>query len=108
MARDRRRHAQKEGLPAMAVPPGDAMPSTLSHTGHQACVRLSHVKPPHETMPHAKHLSRITSCLQTVAILLETNHAYLPIFLRLEAELKDEQLKQDAITRSKIYLPRMP
>lgn len=52
----------------------------------------------------SQKLARIRSCLQTVAALLETNPAYLPVFLRLEQELETEQLKQDAIARSKTYL----
>ena len=92
MARDLRRHAQKDG--PQAAPPVGAFSSSLPPTGHQAAVRLSLVKPikpPNETIPHAKQLRRIRFCLQTVAILLETIHTYLPIFLRLEEELRAEQ-----------------
>lgn len=52
-------------------------------------------------------LLRIRSCLQTVALLLETNHEYLPIFLRLEQELEAEQKNNAAIERSRKYLPRL-
>lgn len=52
-----------------------------------------------------QNLERIQSCLQTIALLLETNHAYLPVFLRLEEELEAEQKIRDTIERSKKYLP---
>lgn len=51
---------------------------------------------------------RIYSCLQTIAILLEENPAYLPIFLRLEKELKIEQEKRKSIERARRYLANPP
>ncbi|MCV2894515.1 hypothetical protein [Lentibacter sp. XHP0401] len=87
MARDRKRHASDKKVPpappvAVVVSP-DALTSSLFDAKHQ----------------------RIQSCLQTVAILLETNDAYLPIFLRLERELEAEQRKRDTIARARKYLP---
>ncbi|AML51693.1 hypothetical protein RC74_10845 [Falsihalocynthiibacter arcticus] len=51
---------------------------------------------------------RIMSCLQVIAMLLEKNDAYLPIFLRLEKELEIEKAKRDTIERARRYLPRLP
>jgi hypothetical protein len=43
--------------------------------------------------------------METVALLLEADTAYLPIFLRLEHELEAAQADQDALERSRSYLP---
>jgi len=105
-ARDRKRHARAKEVPSEA-PPAGAMSSPLHSGGHQTQIWLSLIKesnPRRQPTPQSQKLTRIRSCLQTVAILLETNHAYLPIFLRLEQELEAEQSKQDAIARSRTYL----
>lgn len=106
MARDRKRHARAKEVPT-AAPPADALSFPLQPGSHHTPVRLSLVKAiKHQKLhpPQSQKLLRIRSCVQTVAILLETNHAYLPIFLRLEQELKAEQARQDAIARSRTYL----
>lgn len=105
MARDRKRHAQDEEVPV--APPAAALSSPRQSASLHAPIRLSLVKAtklPRPHKPQSQKLARIRSCLQTVAILLETNHAYLPIFLRLEQELEAEQARQDAIARSRTYL----
>ena len=88
MARDRTRHAQdKEVLKAPSVAPTSALlPYCLD------CQK--------ETKRQ-----RILACLKTVAILLEKDEAYLPIFLRLERELEAESEKQEIIARARKYLP---
>jgi hypothetical protein len=105
MARDRRRYAQDEEVPV--APPFDTASSLLQPTGHHTPIRLPLLKAtllPAPHSPKSRKLARIRSCLQTVATLLEANHAYLPIFLRLEQELEAERLKQEAIARSRKYL----
>ena len=87
MARDRTRYAYDKGVPA-APPVG----------------MLSGLAPSRPDPPTTTQL-RILACLQTVAILLESNDAYLPIFLRLERELEAEAAKQEIIARARTYLP---
>lgn len=53
--------------------------------------------------PKSRELDRIKSCLQTVAELVEHDEAYLPIFLRLEAELQAATNRQAALERAKSY-----
>ena len=106
MARDRKRHARDREVPSVA-PPADAMSLMLQPSSHHVPIRLSLIKAaklPTRHRSQSQNLVRIRSCLQTVAALLETNHVYLPIFLRLEKELEAEQLKQDAISRARKYL----
>lgn len=107
MARERKGHVRDEGVLSTASSISTVC-SSPDPTRRQPPTRLSLVKtinPTRQQTRHAENLRRIRSCLQTVAVLLETNHAYLPIFLRLEEELAAEQLKQDALSRSKTYLP---
>jgi hypothetical protein len=103
MPRDRKRIVRdKDGQ--TAGPPVDTASSPLQSTGHHTPIRLSRLKVTKPPARHSQELARIRSCLRTVATLLETNHAYLPIFLRLEQELEAERLTQDAIARSRKYL----
>lgn len=51
----------------------------------------------------SRDLDRVKSCLQTVAELVEHDEAYLPIFLRLEAELQAATNRQEALERAKSY-----
>ncbi|SFL02495.1 hypothetical protein [Celeribacter marinus] len=90
MARDQKTHASDKEVPV--VPPG-----AVSFGASPCKVDQS----------LSQHL-RIMSCLQAIAILLEKNDAYLPIFLRLEKELEIEQAKRDTIERARRYLPRQP
>ena len=90
MARDRKRHANDKGTPM-------APPVAVSDGMNEL---------PEQTLS-ANEL-RIYSCLQTIAILLEENPAYLPIFLRLEKELEIEQEKRRSIERARRYLANPP
>ncbi|KQI67080.1 hypothetical protein AN189_17145 [Loktanella sp. 3ANDIMAR09] len=45
--------------------------------------------------------ARIEKALETVALLLEENERYLPIFLRLETELEAARRSADALARAK-------
>lgn len=90
MARDRKRHANDKGTPmASPIAVSDGMGEV-----------------PEQTFSASE--LRIYSCLQTIAILLEKNPAYLPIFLRLEKELEIEQEKRKSIERARRYLPNPP
>jgi hypothetical protein len=53
--------------------------------------------------PKRRELDRIKSCLKTVAELVEHDEAYLPIFLRLEAEFDAATNRQEALERAKSY-----
>lgn len=91
MARDQKTHASDKevvGVPSVAVSSGGS-PYEIDQTLSQTQLR-------------------IMSCLQIIAILLEKNDAYLPIFLRLEKELEIEKAKRDTIERARRYLPRLP
>ena len=103
MARERKRHAQDGEVPV--APPFDTASSLLQPTGHHTPIRLPLLKatmlpaPQSPQSPQSRKLARIRSCLQTVATLLEANHAYLPIFLRLEHELEGKHPVRAAVTR---------
>lgn len=93
MARDQKRHAQDVEVSlaplATAMPPNDPIPVVHAARSTDA----------------SQHLLRIRRCMETVALLLEADTAYLPIFLRLEHELEAAQADQDALERSRSYLP---
>jgi hypothetical protein len=77
MARDRQRHARAREV-SSAAPPVDAASSPIKLAHRHAQARLSLVKAtkkPRQHSAQSHNLARIRSCLQTVAILLETNHA---------------------------------
>jgi hypothetical protein len=46
-------------------------------------------------------VARIEAALELVAILLDENEAYLPIFLRLEAELEAARVSSSALARAR-------
>lgn len=50
---------------------------------------------------------RIRNALVIISILLEDNEAYLPIFLRLEADLKNAEIHRAALKRAKAYARRL-
>lgn len=90
MARDRKRHANDKGTPiASSVAVSDDMDELPEQT-------------------FSANELRIFSCLQTIAVLLEKNPAYLPIFQRLEKELEIEQEKRNSIERARRYLANPP
>jgi hypothetical protein len=93
MARDWEGHACDE--PALIAPPAAAMPPNEP-------VAAAHAR---RSTDASQHLVRIRRCIETVALLLAADPAYLPIFLRLERELKAAQADQDALERSRYYLP---
>lgn len=47
--------------------------------------------------------NRILGAIRIVATLVETDEGYLPIFLRLESELKKEREKTAALQRVRAY-----
>jgi hypothetical protein len=106
MAKARKDHTRKEGVPAAAaLIDATSSPPQSNHLHTQT--QLSLVKATNLSTRYtsqSQKLLRIRSCMQTVAALMETNHVYLPIFLRLEEELKKELLEQDAIARARKYL----
>lgn len=93
MARDRTRHSQGRGVAAAtsdrAMSSGG--PAVRGQSGTDSAV--------------SRQIQRILSCMETVAMLLETDEAFLPIFIRLERELEAAQAAQDALERSRAYLP---
>ncbi|WP_156477450.1 hypothetical protein [Falsihalocynthiibacter arcticus] len=93
MARDQKRHASDKEV--AGVPPVAAAVSS-GGSPYEVDQTLSQTQ------------LRIMSCLQVIAMLLEKNDAYLPIFLRLEKELEIEKAKRDTIERARRYLPRLP
>ncbi|OHC51863.1 MAG: hypothetical protein A3D16_07710 [Rhodobacterales bacterium RIFCSPHIGHO2_02_FULL_62_130] len=50
------------------------------------------------------HEGRISNALRIIAELLEYDNAYLPVFLRLEAELKLAEERRAALERAKSLL----
>lgn len=109
MARDAERHACEGGaLPAAPPTAGPSLalqrPPPCAKSSKRDALSKVGIQPRNEKVLRQK-LERIQSCLQTIALLVETNHAYLPIFLRLEQELEAEQKIRDTIERSKKYLP---
>lgn len=106
MAREQKRHARDKEVPLAphVHASSGARPAPMpSHTPILLSLVKSNKRKKSDN-DQTQQLARIRSSLRTVAILLETNHAYLPLFLRLEEELLAEQSKQDAIARSKKYL----
>jgi len=53
----------------------------------------------------AQQIARIEAALETLALLLEQDAAYLPVFRRLEAEHASLLEGQRALERAKRYLP---
>lgn len=105
MARDRKRHAQDREVPTAPFATATVFSGRSSGEMFEAiCLGKVHNQARKETAQTQK-LERIQSCLETVAILLQTSHAYLPIFLRLEQELEIERTKSDALARARSYLP---
>lgn len=51
---------------------------------------------------------RIAKALGIVAALLEKDEAYLPIFLRLEAELEALEKRKAALSRARTYIELSP
>lgn len=105
MARDQKRHAQDREVPTaplaaatvFSVPPHGEIFEAI-------CLGKVHNQA-REEATQTKKLERIQSCLETVAVLLQTSHVYLPIFLRLEQELEIEKTKSAALARARSYLP---
>jgi hypothetical protein len=62
-------------------------------------------RPSTKTQPHKQRAEeRIANALGIVAILLEHDDAYLPIFLRLEAELQASDKRKAALARARAFL----
>jgi hypothetical protein len=105
MARDQKRHAQDREVPTAPLaaalvffepPRGEIFEAIfLGKVYNQA----------RKEATQTQKLERIQSCLETVAVLLQTSHVYLPIFLRLEQELEIEKTKSAALARARSYLP---
>ena len=106
MARDWEGHARDKGVPLAPHVRASSGTQSAPMPG-SAPILLSLIKSNKRKKSdndQTQQLVRIRSSLRTVAILLETNHVYLPLFLRLEEELLAEQSKHDAIARSRKYL----
>ncbi len=56
------------------------------------------------TTPKINLEIRIRESLSILAVLLEEDDVYLPIFLRLEKELQTVRDQQDALTRARSYI----
>jgi len=103
MARERIRHVS-DITPLIA--PSVVMPHDTPDKSANASklTPLTLVKSTARKKPLTSKAARIRSCLRTVATLLETDHKFLPIFLRLERELQAELLMDEAVRRSRLYL----
>jgi hypothetical protein len=105
MAREQKRHAKRQEttdeVAASGVPlPGskrDGLPaSPVAFFPETARAKT--------TTPAKRHVEdRILNALAVVADLLEHDEAYLPIFLRLEAELEKAKAQQSAFQRAKTF-----
>lgn len=104
MARDQKRHAQDREVPTALRAAANVFSEPLHGEIFKAiCLGKVHNQARKEATQTQK-LERIQSCLETVAVLLQTSHVYLPIFLRLEQELEIEKAKSDALARARSYL----
>lgn len=115
MARDRERHV--EGWRGISPAPLDDVRSGTGATGatHRADNRFTanaSTQPdrPGGGQPHAQKSleERIENALRVVAELLERDEAYLPIFLRLEAERDKLDARRAALDRARAVLKETP
>lgn len=112
MARDRQRHVKGRGG-AQPAPPDD-MHSSIRATG-RAEHRFSTTATAQPDGPRGRQPDtqksleeRIENALRVVAELLKDNEAYLPIFLRLEAERDKLKLRHAALDRARALLRETP
>ena len=79
---------------------GPKAPSVKDKLGAQSAER-SRARAKKST---GSHEGRISNALRIIAELLEYDNAYLPVFLRLEAELKLAEERRAALERAKSLL----
>jgi hypothetical protein len=112
MARDRERHV--EGRDGAKPAPQEDMPSGTGAT-RQADHRFRTTATTQPDRPGGRQQhgqrsleARIENALRIVAELLEQDEAYLPIFLRLEAERDKLDARQAALDRARAVLRETP
>lgn len=112
MARDRERHV--EGRCGAKPVPQEDMPSGTSakHPTANRFTTTATAQPdrPGGRQPHGQRSleARIENALRVVAELLEQDEAYLPIFLRLEAERDKLDARRAALDRARAVLRETP
>lgn len=110
MARDRERHV--EGWCGAKPAPQDDMPSGTGTTRRTAIRFTATAQPdrPGGRQPHGQRSleERVANALRVVAELLEQDEAYLPIFLRLEAERDKLDARRAALDRARAVLRETP
>jgi hypothetical protein len=113
MARDRERHVntgRRGSTPAapddipLGTAPGKGATHRFTSTAGAQPDGLRSLQPHRQTSLEA----RIENALRIVAELLEDNEAYLPIFLRLEAERDKLKLRHAALDRARALLRETP
>lgn len=105
MARDRERHAKGRGG-AKPAPPDDMRSATRATGRVDHRFSTTATAQPGGRQPHTQKSleERIENALRVVAELLEHDEAYLPIFLRLEAERDKLDTRRAALDRAQAVL----
>jgi hypothetical protein len=112
MARDRERHV--EGRDGAQPAPQDGVPlgTGMEHPTDNRFTASASGQPDRQigTQLHGKRSleARIENALRVVAELLEHDEAYLPIFLRLEAERDKLDARRAALDRARAVLRETP
>lgn len=112
MARDRERHVEgPDG--AQPAPPDDVRSGTSTTRRADHRFRTTATAKPNGhggRQPHGQRSleARIENALRVVAELLEQDEAYLPIFLRLEAERDKLDARRAALDRARAVLRETP
>ncbi|MHA7888714.1 hypothetical protein [Roseicyclus sp.] len=112
MARDRERHVKgRDG--AKPAPQDDMPPETNATRRADHRFRTTATTQPDRPDGHQQHghkslEERIENALRVVAELLEQDEAYLPIFLRLEAERDKLDARRAALDRARAVLRETP
>ena len=113
MARDRERHVKGERGTSPASPYDVRLGTGASGATHRTDNRLTATGQPDRQGDRQQHgrrslEARIGNALHVVAELLEQDEAYLPIFLRLEAERDKLKLRHAALDRARALLRETP
>jgi hypothetical protein len=86
-----------------------AMRGTQSEVSNESAVERLTAAPSSRKRDKTQNKEqRIAKALRIVAALLEKDEAYLPIFLRLEAELEALEKRKAALSRARTYIDMNP
>lgn len=113
MARDRDRHINTGRRGCTPAASFDSPPGTADRNGTTHRFTSTAATQPDGSRSPQQHRqrsleARIENALRIVAELLEDNEAYLPIFLRLEAERDKLKLRHAALDRARALLKETP